>query len=34
MMKKCIQKFIPVLVEMTVMILNEIKLRCKYRNKS
>lgn len=34
MMKKFIQKFIPVLVEMTVVILNEIKLRCKYRNKS
>lgn len=33
-MKKCIQKIIPVLMEMAVLILNEAKMRFKYRNKN
>lgn len=32
-MKKCIQKIIPVLMEMAVLVLNEAKLRFKYRNR-
>lgn len=33
-MKRRIRKIVPVLMEMAVLILNEIKLRFKYRNKS
>ncbi len=33
-MKRCIKKIVPVLMEMAVLILNEIKLRFKYRNQS
>lgn len=32
-MKKCVQKLVPVLMEMSILILNEIKLRVRYRNK-
>ena len=33
-MKRRIRKIVPVLMEMAVLILNEIKLRFKYRNNS
>lgn len=32
-MKQCIQKIVPVMMEMAILLLNEAKLRFKYRNK-
>lgn len=32
-MKKCIQKLVPVVMEMAILMLNEVKLRFKYRNR-
>lgn len=33
-MKKCVQKIVPIIMEMAILLLNEVKLRFKYRNKN
>lgn len=33
-MKKSIRKVVPVMMEMAILLLNEVKLRFKYRNKN
>lgn len=33
-MKKGIQKVVPIMMEMAILLLNEVKLRFKYRNRN